>query len=88
MNTVDALRNEFPELKIYASVGILSEETARLLADHGIWRYDMNLQTNPERYAELISSTHSIEDKIATIRYLQKYGVSICCGGIFGLGEN
>lgn len=48
----------------------------------------MNLQTNPECYAELISSTHSIEDKIATIRYLQKYGVSICCGGIFGLGEN
>ena len=47
----------------------------------------MNLQTNPERYAELISDTHTIDEKIHTIRYLQKYEVSICCGGIFGLGE-
>ncbi|MPM55741.1 Biotin synthase [bioreactor metagenome] len=48
----------------------------------------MNLQTNPDRYAELIASTHSVVAKIQTICYLQKYGVSICCGGIFGLGES
>lgn len=85
---MDALRAEFPDLNICASVGILSDETARQLAEHGAWRYNMNLQTNPERYAELISGTHSVDEKIATIKSLQKYGVSICCGGIFGLGES
>ncbi len=84
---LDALREKFPDLKICVSIGILSDLTAKLLAEHGAWRYNMNLQTNPERYAELISDTHTIEEKIQTIKYLQKYGVSICCGGIFGLGE-
>ena len=84
---MDALRRELPDLKICVSLGVLSEETARLLAEHGAYRYNMNLQTNPERYAELISDTHSIDEKIQTIKHLQKYGVSICCGGIFGLGE-
>ncbi|MDD4817974.1 MAG: biotin synthase BioB [Victivallaceae bacterium] len=85
---MDLLRKELPELKLCLSLGILSETTARLLAEHGAWRYNMNLQTNPDRYAELISDTHSIVAKIQTIRHLQKHGVSICCGGIFGLGES
>ena len=76
-----------PELKLCVSIGILSRETARLLAEHHTWRYNMNLQTNPARYAELIADTHTIEEKIQTIRYLQEFGVTICCGGIFGLGE-
>ena len=84
---MDVLRRELPDLRICLSLGVLSEETARLLAEHGAYRYNMNLQTNPERYAELISDTHSIDEKIRTIKHLQKYGVSICCGGIFGLGE-
>ncbi len=88
LDAMDGLHRELPELKICVSIGILSEETARLLAEHGAWRYNMNLQTNPDRYAELIASTHSVVAKIQTIRYLQKYGVSICCGGIFGLGES
>lgn len=88
LECMDALKKEFPELNICVSLGILTENAARLLAEHGAYRYNMNLQTNPERYAELISDTHSIVKKIQTIRYLQKYGVTICCGGIFGLGEN
>lgn len=88
LEIVDELKIELPELKICASLGILSERAAKSLAEHGVWRYNMNLQTAPERYAELISDTHSIEEKILTIKHLQKYGVSICCGGIFGLGES
>ncbi|MBQ7650406.1 MAG: biotin synthase BioB [Victivallales bacterium] len=87
LSTMDALRAELPGMKICVSLGVLSEETARTLAEHGVWRYNMNLQTNPERYAELISDTHTIDEKIQTIRLLQKHGVSVCCGGIFGLGE-
>ncbi len=88
LSRIDALRAKFPELKICASLGILSEETARLLAEHGVWRYNMNLQTNPARYGELITTSHTIEEKIDTIKYLQKHGVTICCGGIIGLGES
>ena len=88
LDTLDLLHEELPELKICVSVGILSREMAKLLAEHHAWRYNMNLQTSPKRYAELIADTHTIEDKIATIRYLQEFGVTNCTGGIFGLGES
>ena len=88
LDTLDLLHKELPELKICVSVGILSRETAKLLAEHHAWRYNMNLQTSPKRYAELIADTHTIEDKIATIRHLQEFGVTNCTGGIFGLGES
>ncbi len=88
LDTFDLLHREVPQLKICASIGILSRQTARMLAEHHVWRYNMNLQTSPGRYRELIADTHSIEEKIATIKYLQEFGVLICCGGIFGLGED
>ena len=88
IETVDLLRGELPEMKLCMALGILSRECAKLLAEHGVWRYNMNLQTNPARYAELISDTHSIDDKIRTIRYLQEFGVTNCTGGILGLGED
>ena len=53
------------------SLGILNEAAAWLLSEHHVWRYNMNLQTNPERYGELITTAHSVEDKIKTIKYLQ-----------------
>ncbi len=85
---LDALHAAYPQLGICVSVGILTRETARELAKHHTGRYNMNLQTNPARYSELIADTHTIEDKIQTIRYLQECNVEICCGGIFGLGES
>ena len=47
----------------------------------------MNLQTAPERYGELIATTHTIEEKVATIRALKRHGIGTCTGGILGLGE-
>ena len=88
LDTVDLINREIPDMKLCMALGILSRECAKLLADHGVWRYNMNLQTNPARYAELISDTHSIDDKIRTIRYMQEFGVTNCTGGILGLGEN
>lgn len=87
LDTLDALHASFTDLKLCVSIGILSETTARALAEHHVWRYNMNLQTTPGRYHELIADTHAIEDKIATIKYLQSFGVTNCTGGIFGLGE-
>ena len=88
LDAMDAIHEKVPQLKICVSVGILSRETAKLLAEHHCWRYNMNLQTSPERFGELITREHSIQEKIDTIKFLQEFGVTICCGGIFGLGEN
>ena len=71
LDTLDLLHKELPELKICVSIGILSRETAKLLAEHHAWRYNMTLQTSPTRYAELIADTHTIEDKIAGENMLQ-----------------
>ena len=87
LETMDEIHEKFPQLKLCVSVGILSRETAKLLADHHCWRYNMNLQTSPERFGELITKEHSVQEKIDTIKFLQEFGVTICCGGIFGLGE-
>ena len=87
IETLDAMHVALPDMKLCVSIGILSRETAELLAQHHAWRYNMNLQTNPARYSELIADTHSIDDKIATIKHLQSFGVTNCTGGIFGLGE-
>lgn len=88
LTAMDALHAAFPDLKVCASLGILSETCARLLAEHGAYRYNINLQTAPDRYGELITREHEIDEKIATIRYLKKHGVTVCCGGILGLGES
>ncbi len=87
LDTLDELHRCYPELKLCVSLGILSRETARMLSEHHVSRYNMNLQVSPQRYAELIATTHTIEEKIQTIKYLQEFGLDICCGGIFGLGE-
>ncbi|MFA6814917.1 MAG: biotin synthase BioB [Lentisphaeria bacterium] len=88
LETLDLLHREMPDLQICAALGILSRETAALLAEHHLYRYNMNLQTNPARYAELVATTHTIEDKIQTIKYVQEFGITNCTGGIIGLGEN
>ena len=87
LSTLDLLHRELPEMSLCVSLGILSEECVKLLAEHHVRRYNMNLQTNPAHYRELIADTHTIEEKIATIELMKKYGIANCTGGIFGLGE-
>jgi len=81
------LHAELPDLQICASLGILGEATARMLAACRIAHYNINLQVAPRRYAELIADTHSVDDRITTIRLLRKHHVTVCCGAIFGVGE-
>lgn len=88
LSHLDALHAAFPDMKLCVSLGILSRETAKLLVEHHADRYNMNLQTNPARYRELIATTHNIEDKIQTIKYLKEAGMENCTGGILGLGES
>lgn len=87
LDTLDRLHEKFPDMRLCVSLGILSEECVKLLAEHHVWRYNMNIQTSPARYGDLIATTHTIEQKLDTIRLMKKYGITNCTGGIFGLGE-
>jgi len=87
INAIDKIKAKYPDMHVCASIGILNRETAKVLADHKIKHYNINFQTAPSRYNDLISTTHTLEDRISTIKYLTEFGVKVCCGGIIGLGE-
>jgi biotin synthase len=84
---VDIIHDKYPDKNVCVSIGHLTEETAEELAKHNIHHFNINIQTNPKKYNELISTSHNINEKIETIRLLKKYGIKVCCGGIIGLGE-
>ena len=69
-----------------ATLGLLSEEDLLLLKDAGLERYHNNLETS-ERFFPEICTTHTYQDKLETIREVKSSGLSLCSGGIFGLGE-
>jgi biotin synthase len=69
-----------------ATLGLLSGEDLLLLKDAGLERYHNNLETS-ERFFSEICTTHTYQDKLKTIREVKSSGLSLCSGGIFGLGE-
>jgi biotin synthase len=70
-----------------ASLGILDEETAQVLADAGCVTYHHNLETARSFFPE-ICTTHDYEEDAQTVRLAKQAGMKVCCGGIFGLGES
>ncbi|GAK51106.1 biotin synthase [Candidatus Moduliflexus flocculans] len=84
---IDLIHQELPDMNVCLSLGILSQETVKELGERDICHYNINLQVNPARFADLIADTHDIQEKIETIRMLKAYGIGVCCGGIFGVGE-
>jgi biotin synthase len=68
------------------SLGLLKEKDLGVLKSAGLGRYHHNLETS-ERFFPKICSTHSYADKIKTIDAVKSIGLSICSGGIFGMGE-
>jgi biotin synthase len=69
-----------------ASLGVLDESAARQLAESGVRRYNHNLETS-RRHFPSICTTHSYDDRVATIRAARDAGLQVCSGGIFGMGE-
>jgi len=74
------------DLHVCASMGLLDKEQLGKLKDAGIEHYHCNLETAPSYFSQLCT-THTIEEKIATIRWAKELGIGICSGGILGMGE-
>lgn len=74
-------------MTICASIGMLTEETAEALKAAGVSQFHHNLET-ARSYFDAICSTHDYDQDIETIRIAMKYGLRVCSGGIFGLGES
>ncbi|NDC80132.1 MAG: biotin synthase BioB [Verrucomicrobia bacterium] len=74
-------------MEVCVTLGQLTDEAARQLKEAGVTAYNHNLDTSPEHYPKIVT-THSFEDRLRTIRSVQKAGMSVCCGGILGMGES
>jgi len=68
------------------TLGMLTDEQATALADAGLTAYNHNLDTSPEFYGSIIT-TRTYADRLATLARVRQSGVTVCCGGIIGMGE-
>lgn len=73
-------------IEVCVTLGELGPEEARKLRAAGLTTYNHNLDTSPEHYPNIVS-THTYQDRLNTIRAVQDAGISVCCGGILGIGE-
>ena len=74
-------------VEVCATLGMLSPEQAHRLDEAGLYAYNHNLDTSAEYY-ETIITTRSYQDRLDTIQALAGTDISLCCGGIIGLGES
>jgi biotin synthase len=74
-------------LEACCTLGMLTEPQAQQLKDAGLDYYNHNLDTAPEAYGRIIS-TRDLQDRLDTLEHVRKAGVSVCCGGIVGMGES
>lgn len=81
---VSAIREE--GLLPCATLGLLEKDELLMLRDAGLHRYHHNLETS-RRYFPEICTTHSYDEKVRTVLAAREAGLSLCSGGIFGLGE-
>lgn len=73
-------------MEVCCTLGMLTEDQAKKLADAGLHAYNHNLDTSSDYYGEIIH-TRTYDDRLQTLDNVRKAGVTVCCGGIIGLGE-
>jgi biotin synthase len=73
-------------MEVCVTLGELGPDEAVKLREAGVTAYNHNLDTSPEHYPNIVTS-HTYDDRLRTIRNVQDAGMSVCCGGILGLGE-
>ena len=74
------------DMEVCVTLGELGPDEAKQLKDAGVTAYNHNLDTSREHYPKIVT-THTYDDRLETIRNVQDAGMSVCCGGILGLGE-
>jgi biotin synthase len=73
-------------LEVCCTLGMLTAGQAARLREAGLDAYNHNLDTSPEYYGEIIH-TRVYEERLETLRHVREAGISVCCGGIVGMGE-
>ena len=68
------------------TLGMLEQDQADALADAGLTAYNHNLDTSPEFYGQIIT-TRSYDERLTTLQRVRAAGITVCCGGIIGMGE-
>lgn len=75
------------DMEVCCTLGMITENQAQRLAEAGLYAYNHNLDTSEEYYKEVIS-TRGYEDRLETIENVRKTNVTVCSGGIIGMGES
>src|SRR5688572_13262540 len=74
------------EMEACVTLGMLTSDQARRLKEAGLTAYNHNLDTSREHYPKVVT-TRTYDDRLETLRHVQQAGISVCCGGIIGMGE-
>ncbi|HEY1686536.1 MAG TPA: biotin synthase BioB [Tepidisphaeraceae bacterium] len=74
-------------LEVCCTLGMLTESQAKQLEAAGLYAYNHNIDTSPEYY-ETIITTRTFADRLQTLENVRKTNITVCCGGILGLGES
>ena len=75
------------DMEVCVTLGEIGPVEARKLKTAGVTAYNHNIDTSPEFYPEIVS-THTFQNRLNTIAAVQESGMSVCCGGIIGMGES
>lgn len=75
------------DMEVCCTLGMVTESQAQRLADAGLFAYNHNLDTSEEYYREIIS-TRGYEDRLKTLANVRKANLTVCSGGIIGMGES
>jgi biotin synthase len=73
-------------MEVCCTLGMLTAEQARKLKEAGLTAYNHNLDTSPEFYGSIIT-TRVYDDRLKTLAAVREAGITVCCGGILGMGE-
>jgi biotin synthase len=74
------------DMEVCCTLGMLTESQAQRLADAGLYAYNHNLDTSEEDYKRIIT-TRTYDDRLKTLEHVRKAKITVCSGGIIGLGE-
>jgi biotin synthase len=85
-DTIAAIRADGNDIQVACSLGILTRRQVEQLVEMGVHRYNHNLETARSHFTSVVT-THTWEERFATLELVRGAGLEVCCGGILGMGE-